>query len=61
MIDESTKKVLVFVPFKHVIDILADKLVNDGIPTEIIRGTWVPLNAQTYSNDSKPAPRHRCW
>ena len=38
VVDESTKKVLVFVPFKHVIDILADKLVNDGIPTEIIRG-----------------------
>ena len=38
VIDESTKKVLVFVPFKHVIDILADKLINDGIPTEIIRG-----------------------
>ena len=26
VIDESSKKVLVFVPFKHVIDILADKL-----------------------------------
>ena len=38
VIDESTKKVLVFVPFKHVIDILTDKLINDGIPTEIIRG-----------------------
>jgi SNF2 family DNA or RNA helicase len=37
-IDESSKKVLVFVPFKHTIDILTDKLLKDGIPTEIIRG-----------------------
>jgi len=38
VIDESSKKVLVFVPFKHVIDILKEKLEGDGIPTEIIRG-----------------------
>ena len=37
-IDESSKKVLVFVPFKHTIDILTDKLLKDGITTEIIRG-----------------------
>ena len=30
VIDESSQKVLVFVPFKHVIDILTDKLRNDG-------------------------------
>ena len=38
VIDESSKKVLVFVPFKHVIDVLSDKLTADGIPTNIIRG-----------------------
>lgn len=38
VIDESSKKVLVFVPFKHTIDILTQKLLDDGIPTEIIRG-----------------------
>ena len=38
VIDESSKKVLVFVPFKHTIDILTNKLLADGIPTEIIRG-----------------------
>ena len=38
VIDESSKKVLVFVPFKHVIDILVDKLAVDGIDAEIIRG-----------------------
>ena len=38
VIDESSKKVLVFVPFKHTIDLLTDKLRKDGITTEIIRG-----------------------
>ena len=38
VIDESSKKVLVFVPFRHVIDVLTDKLRNDGITTEVIRG-----------------------
>ena len=38
VIDESSKKVLIFVPFKHVIDILTDKLRSEGIATEIIRG-----------------------
>ena len=38
VIDESSKKVLVFVPFKHTIDMLTDKLRKDGITTEVIRG-----------------------
>jgi SNF2 family DNA or RNA helicase len=38
VIDESSKKVLVFVPFKHAIDILTNKLRADGITTEVIRG-----------------------
>tara|TARA_R100001129_G_scaffold118833_2_gene82311 strand:- start:6493 stop:8028 length:1536 start_codon:yes stop_codon:yes gene_type:complete len=38
VIDESSKKVLVFVPFKHAIDLLVDKLEKDGITTDIIRG-----------------------
>jgi len=38
VIDESSKKVLVFVPFKHTIDILTNKLLDDGIATEVIRG-----------------------
>ena len=46
VIDESSKKVLVFVPFKHVIDVLTSKLVQDGIPTEIIRGD-VSVNKRT--------------
>jgi SNF2 family DNA or RNA helicase len=38
VIEESSQKVLVFVPFKHAIDILTQKLLDDGIPAEIIRG-----------------------
>jgi len=38
VIDESSKKVLVFVPFKHAIDLLVGKLEKDGITTDIIRG-----------------------
>jgi SNF2 family DNA or RNA helicase len=46
VIDESSKKVLVFVPFKHTIDILTEKLRADGITTEIIRGD-VPAPKRT--------------
>jgi superfamily II DNA or RNA helicase len=46
VIDESSKKVLIFVPFKHVIDILTEKLRDDGTTTEIIRG-GVPASKRT--------------
>lgn len=46
VIDESSQKVLVFVPFKHVIKILADKLREDGITTEVISGD-VSANQRT--------------
>ena len=39
VIDESSQKVLVFVPFKHAINILTDRLRADGISTEIIQGS----------------------
>ena len=38
VIDESSQKVLVFVPFKHVISILTDRLNDEGIVTEVISG-----------------------
>ena len=38
VIDESSKKVLIFVPFRHTIQLLADKLKKDKIPTDIISG-----------------------
>ena len=46
VIDESSQKVLVFVPFTHVIDILTDKLRGEGITTEVIRGD-VPAYKRT--------------
>jgi SNF2 family DNA or RNA helicase len=38
VIDEASQKVLIFVPFKHVISILADRLNAEGISTEVISG-----------------------
>jgi|TARA_R110000744_G_scaffold130543_1_gene238205 SNF2 family DNA or RNA helicase len=46
VIDESSQKVLIFVPFKHTIDILVDKLRKDGLTTEVIRGD-VPVAKRT--------------
>ena len=45
-IDESSQKVLVFVPFKHTIDILVQKLRKDGYTAEVIRGD-VPATKRT--------------
>ena len=39
VIDETSKKVLVFVPFKNSIEIITEKLRADGYTTEIINGT----------------------
>ena len=38
VIDESSQKVLIFVPFRHAITILTEKLRKDGITTEVIQG-----------------------
>lgn len=38
VIDEANNKVLVFVPFKHAIDLITAKLREDGISAEVIRG-----------------------
>tara|TARA_R100001460_G_scaffold83299_2_gene124184 strand:- start:3737 stop:5272 length:1536 start_codon:yes stop_codon:yes gene_type:complete len=46
VIDEASQKVLVFVPFRHAIDILTDKLRSEGITTEVIRGD-VPAHRRT--------------
>ena len=45
-IEESTNKVLIFVPFKHAIRLLEDKLKKDGYSTEVISGE-VPVNRRT--------------
>ena len=38
VIDESSQKVLIFVPFKHTIDVLVSKLRSDNLTAEVIRG-----------------------
>jgi SNF2 family DNA or RNA helicase len=38
VINESSQKVLIFVPFKHVIGILSQKLTEDGYTNEVISG-----------------------
>jgi SNF2 family DNA or RNA helicase len=38
VIDESSQKVLIFVPFRHAIDLLMEKLTRDGVTSEMIRG-----------------------
>ena len=46
VIDESSQKVLVFVPFRHTIDVLVDKLRKEGLTAEVIRGD-VPASKRT--------------
>jgi len=59
VIDESSQKILVFVPFKHVIDILTDKLRSEGITTEVIRGdVSAPQRTQIFKTfQTTPNPR----
>jgi len=38
VIDETKQKILIFVPFKHTIKILSEKLKADGFTTDIISG-----------------------
>ena len=59
VIEESSQKVLVFVPFKHVIQILTAKLRKDGITADIINGD-VPVNKRTEifnAFQTSPDPR----
>ena len=46
VIAESSKKVLVFVPFRHTIDMLVEKLHKDKTTAEVIRGD-VPAGKRT--------------
>ena len=59
VIDESSQKVLVFVPFKHAIAILTEKLRKDGITTEVIQGSVsAPQRTQIFKTfQQAPDPR----
>jgi len=39
VIDEASQKVLVFVPFRHAIDLITDKLRGEGVTCEVISGS----------------------
>jgi SNF2 family DNA or RNA helicase len=59
VIDETQQKILIFVPFKHTIKILQQKLHQDGFITEVINGE-VPANrrAEIFRNfQETPNPR----
>ena len=45
-IQETSSKVLLFVPFKHTIGILSEKLTADGVSNEVIQGD-VPVHKRT--------------
>jgi SNF2 family DNA or RNA helicase len=59
VIDESSQKVLVFVPFKHTIDMLVDKLTSDGVTSEVIRGdVSAPKRTEIFDRfQSTPDPK----
>ena len=38
VVDETRQKVLIFVPFKHTIELLREKLTTDGFVTDVISG-----------------------
>lgn len=46
VIEESSQKVLVFVPFRHTIELLQQRLEADGVTTEVISGS-VPATKRT--------------
>lgn len=58
-IDESTHKVLVFVPFRHAIEVLYDRLRKDKYAVEVIHG-GVQVNRRTQifkDFQTQPEPR----
>lgn len=58
-IEESTHKVLVFVPFKHTIDILYDKLVKDGYTADIVSGDVSATKRVQIFGDFQNTPNPR--
>jgi len=58
VIDESSQKVLIFVPFKHTIDLLVEKLTSDDISSAVIRGdVSAPKRTEIFARfQSEPDP-----
>lgn len=58
VIEEASHKVIVFAPFRHAIDIIAEELKKNGIPAEVIHG-GIPVNKRTsifndFQTEDKP-------
>lgn len=56
VIDEASQKVLVFIPFKHTIAILAERLTADGISCACISGDVSVANRTKIFNDFQGTP-----
>jgi SNF2 family DNA or RNA helicase len=59
VIAESSQKVLIFVPFRHVIDVLSAKLRADGISAEVIRGDVSASNRTSIFKQFQEQPNPR--
>jgi SNF2 family DNA or RNA helicase len=58
VLDEAPRKVLIFVPFKHTMRVVAEQLAADGITCDLINGE-VPASTRTeifrrFQNDPDP-------
>jgi SNF2 family DNA or RNA helicase len=58
VIEEASHKVIIFVPFRHAIEIILEELKKKGIPAEAIHG-GVPVNKRTsifnsFQTEDKP-------
>jgi len=58
VIEEASHKVIIFVPFRHAIEIILEELKRQGIPAEAIHG-GVPVNKRTsifnsFQTEDKP-------
>jgi SNF2 family DNA or RNA helicase len=58
VIEEASHKVIIFAPFRHAIDIIADELKKQGISAETIHG-GIPVNKRTsifnsFQTEDKP-------
>lgn len=59
IIDESEKKVIVFAPFRHTIELIRDHLEKRKIKTSIIHGDVTPTKRGAIINDFQDSPEVR--
>lgn len=59
VIEEASHKVLVFVPYRHAIEIITEELKRSGIATEIINGDISPTNRTEIFKRFQETPNPR--